>query len=130
LDVGAGLNLSLVQRPDKTWEGVVAAPSWAMGRESFQFMAKTETDCFKRPEGLTPLILWDWLRSTKDVRREVIHLPRSVSPSRTWQATEWDVYTGALIRKFEHEHAGGLAAQLKQFTAFVGMYVNSDTLPR
>lgn len=70
------------------------------------------TDYNSRPEGLTPLIFFAWLKDGNTTRREIIRAQTN-NVNRCWQANEYDRYTGALIKGWSHEYAGGLAAQLE-----------------
>lgn len=72
---------------------------------------KTETDYTKRPEGLTPLIFWEWLNG-RDTDRSIVHNPNALT------AHHWRAIDREFGQSYYHATAGGLAAQLRPLTSF------------
>jgi hypothetical protein len=82
---------------------------------------KVQTDCNQRPEGVTPLIFWEWLSTApKGVSRQIIHRKwsREENAEFTWRAHQESVNFPAENTNSKHATAGGLAAQLRPFTSF------------
>lgn len=76
--------------------------------ETKEHVNKPITDCNNRPEGLTPLIFWEWLQAG---RRSIEHNPDARS------GVHWNAFERG-SRVYHHQYAGGLAAQLQPMTSF------------
>jgi hypothetical protein len=86
--------------------------------KEIEMSVKQEMDYQKRPEGLAPLILLEWLRQDNKPR-SIDYNPIAVARDYVWVAVD----SGG--RKFHHEHLGGLAAQLRPFTSFADVKKSS-----